>query len=245
MIKRTRFFSLIELLIAIAIIAILASMLLPALNKAREKGKEASCRGKLKQIGLATTLYNGDYQDQMPYCEPNVGSGDSGGSIYDASGFSNRDSTKENLFWARKVLKYMEAAPTRKPGQISEFYCTSVVLPLETNADTNMMTHGRLTYCYNGQLANCIEGSTETRKNAVAGRIRNPSSKVAYVETEKYSTRASLKPRRNTSRSSSWIGVIEGAGLVHGKQSNFGMCDGSIKSYSRDALIWSMFDITE
>ncbi len=236
MIKRTRFFSLIELLIAIAIIAILASMLLPALNKAREKGREASCRGKLKQIGLATTLYNGDYQDQMPYCE--------GSDNYDASGFSLRNGTRENLFWARKILKYMEGAATRTPGQISEFYCTSVVLRLEANADNNMQTHGRLTYCYNGQLAH-YDGGTTPRKNAVAGRIRNPSSKVAYVETNQYSTRASLKPRRETTRSSSWLGTLEGAGQVHGKQSNFSMCDGSIKSYSRDALIWSMFDITE
>ena len=61
--KKQKAFTLIELLVVISIIALLVSILMPALGKAKEQAKNAVCQSNLKSLGQCFTLYLMDYDD--------------------------------------------------------------------------------------------------------------------------------------------------------------------------------------
>lgn len=60
-------FSLVEILVVIAILSILAALLLPAFVLAKEKAQRASCLSNLKQIGSALEMYRQDFDGYFPY----------------------------------------------------------------------------------------------------------------------------------------------------------------------------------
>ncbi len=94
-----RAFTLVELLVVVAIIAILASLLLPALSKAKAAAQLTKCASNLRQIGIASAMYVGDYGAYPPFQEPTVSD----------SGFLE--------FWTDRLLPYISANWTNEVYQ--------------------------------------------------------------------------------------------------------------------------------
>ena len=59
-------FTLVELLVVIGVLGILASMLMPALARAKGKANTTKCLSNIRQVNMAATLYAGDYNDEYP-----------------------------------------------------------------------------------------------------------------------------------------------------------------------------------
>ena len=97
--RKPQRFTLIELLIVIAIIAILAGMLLPALNKAKKSAMNSSCMSNMRQQGLAMNLYINDFNEYYtPYTD----------RIFDSQITIEKDS------WVFKLVSKLKYAPNVK-----------------------------------------------------------------------------------------------------------------------------------
>lgn len=130
-------FTLLELLIVISIIAILASLLLPALYKAKKKTQSITCQGNEKSIGLAVSFYSADYNDYLP----------NNGTLLVECDDSISDSSTS---WAEKLFDYLQIDPEAR-GYLGVFTCPGTSEKNNIRYDVRKK-YGLNFYSLNGEL---------------------------------------------------------------------------------------------
>jgi prepilin-type N-terminal cleavage/methylation domain-containing protein/prepilin-type processing-associated H-X9-DG protein len=172
---RARGFTLIELLVVIGIIAILAGLLLPSLNKAKVSAKSLVSLSNLRQLGLGMHLYRGDYDGKFP-------------------GHSSLKSLREDLGmprtrWADYIFPYMRnenvyLSPllTREEKEFMNKPFAHTVAPGPRETERTIYYSG---YGYNYQyLGNSRQPGGIPPFHANESAIRAPSNTIMLGDTK-------------------------------------------------------------
>lgn len=156
-------FTLIELLVVIAIIAILASLLLPALARARDKGKAAKCQSNLRQLAMAAMMYDEDHQ------------------VYPI-GWPSADLLSQPVppIWYRQLQPYL-GRQTNVSGQ-GVFVCPSSLQKARTEERRGAGLReggfwGFLAYAQNGQINN-------GQRHIGSRHVQDTTSTILYADTD-------------------------------------------------------------
>jgi prepilin-type N-terminal cleavage/methylation domain-containing protein len=94
--KKQKGFTLVELLVVIGIIALLISILLPSLNKAREQAKVVQCAAQLRSVGAAAIMYAGENRGALPPMNQDLGQPD---YFSNGLGYTNYQRTITFVCW--------------------------------------------------------------------------------------------------------------------------------------------------
>jgi prepilin-type N-terminal cleavage/methylation domain-containing protein len=195
--RHVRGFTLVELLVVIGIIAVLISMLLPALNKAREAASRTSCLSNLRQIHQGLAMYATEYKDKVPLGGSGGGAASSGmasGSNYwitrtATAAEKDPDTDRVRFFGLGFLLKRNMI----KEGSGRVFYCASSQ-DLHHGYDTQLNPWKPFNVGARGSYS--VRASINTHPEDQA----HPPEQMVY-----WSTAGSFEPLRPT-----WPGCVVG-----------------------------------
>lgn len=162
---RSRFFTLVELLVVIAVIAVLSSLLLPALGKARGTARSILCKNNLKQVSVLMDFYRQDYNDYQP-------------ALFDNPGMMN-------TYWVYKLVSYLDPqfswSNNSKAGRVlicpdgePLYYASNAYLTGGNSPLRSTMYPARGGFCYVD-----FEITTDIQKTPMpAKHVLNPSQRA-------------------------------------------------------------------
>lgn len=170
-----RKFTLVELLIVIAIITLLISLLLPSLGAANKKAKTAVCANNLSQLARAEAV-NWKNNNNHFTMAANVGGRLQYDEVLSSLLGLGLDITDTNI--NSKVALTTDVFPELLPKVAKHFLC-----PEDTNIDVFWPGRVRRSYSTNGHEDNNVLVGTATKGEANnTGMVTNPSASIAFVE---------------------------------------------------------------
>jgi prepilin-type N-terminal cleavage/methylation domain-containing protein/prepilin-type processing-associated H-X9-DG protein len=233
--KLRRGFTLIELLVVITIIAVLVSLLLPAIQQARESARRTQCRNNLKQIGLALHNYASSLQVFPPgYVDANgnpnsTPDNDKGsgwgwatfllpqmdqGNVYNQINFNQTVGMGTNAQVSQTVLVGFQCASDGNQQAFS-VYDSTFSNPVTTLAHSNYVACSGWLECFSGAGGNPQSGSGADGLTGVYGPggagmfYRNSRVTVARV-TDGLTNTIAVGERTSLQSPSTWTGAVPG-----------------------------------